>query len=105
MCAKRRKVPRRTLGLEMSARVFAALGDKTRIRVVDRMAAAGAPLSISQLTVDAGVTRQAITKHLRVLAGAGLAYGTREGRESRWELDPEQLRAARRALRQIAKRT
>jgi DNA-binding transcriptional ArsR family regulator len=105
MCAKRRKTPREALGLEQAARLFAALGDETRIRVVDRMASSVVPLSISELTTDTGVTRQAITKHLKVLADAGLARGIREGRESLWTLEPSQVRAGRRALKQLAKRS
>ena len=45
-----------------AAPVFAALGDPTRLGLVARLSADG-PLSIAQLSEDAGVTRQAITKH------------------------------------------
>src|SRR5919108_405938 len=50
----------------------------------------------------ASVTRQAITKHLPVLARAGLVRGTRRGREHVWELDPTQLAEARRYLDSIS---
>jgi DNA-binding transcriptional ArsR family regulator len=55
-------------------------------------------MSIAHLTRDASVTRQAVTKHLHVLASAGLAHSSRLGRESVWELQPEPLDAARHCL-------
>ncbi|HLX08382.1 MAG TPA: metalloregulator ArsR/SmtB family transcription factor [Thermoanaerobaculia bacterium] len=88
---------------EGAAPVFAALGDPTRLRLVGRLSREG-PLSISRLSVGAGVTRQAVTKHLRVLAGAGLARGTRQGREQRWQLQAEPLDEARRSLERISQR-
>jgi DNA-binding transcriptional ArsR family regulator len=60
-------------------------------------------MSIARLTAGSNVSRQAITKHLRVLAGAGLVRSTRAGRESLWELEPEQIEEARRYLDQISK--
>jgi DNA-binding transcriptional ArsR family regulator len=80
-----------------TAPIFAALGDETRLRIVARLSAGG-PMSIAHLTRDASVTRQAVTKHLHVLAHAGLARSSRLGRESVWELQPERLDAARRCL-------
>jgi predicted transcriptional regulator len=64
--------------LKASAPVFAALGDETRLRLVSRLCSGG-PASIARLTAGSSVTRQAITKHLHVLAGAGLVRGTRRG--------------------------
>jgi DNA-binding transcriptional ArsR family regulator len=63
------------------------------LRIVARLSAGG-PMSIAHLTRDAFVTRQAVTKHLHVLASAGLARSSRLGRESVWELHPEPLAAA-----------
>jgi DNA-binding transcriptional ArsR family regulator len=80
-----------------TAPIFAALGDETRLRIVARLSSGG-PMSIAHLTRDASVTRQAVTKHLHVLAHAGLARSSRLGRESVWELQPEPLDAARRCL-------
>jgi len=80
-----------------AAPVFAALGDATRLRLVSRMCTGG-PQSIADLTAGAGVTRQAVTKHLVVLAEAGLVRDTRHGRERRWALEPARLEDARRAL-------
>ena len=83
------------------APVFAALGDETRLRLVARLCAGG-PQSISRLTAGAKVTRQAVTKHLQVLADAGLARSSRLGRESIWELEPEKLEEAQRCLDRIS---
>jgi DNA-binding transcriptional ArsR family regulator len=79
------------------AALFSALGDETRLRLVSRLSSGG-PTSISRLTAGSGVTRQAVTKHLRVLAGAGLVRGTRQGRERLWKLEPRRLEEARRSL-------
>ena len=85
-----------------SAPVFAALGDETRLQLVSRLCERG-PLSISKLSAGFDVTRQAISKHLHVLADAGVVRGTRDGRESVWELEPRRLEAARRHLDSISK--
>lgn len=89
------------LALRRSAPVFAALGDPTRLRLVARLGSDG-PLSIARLTDGTEVTRQAVTKHLHVLAGAGLARGIRRGRERLWQLRPEPLQEARRALDRVS---
>jgi DNA-binding transcriptional ArsR family regulator len=88
--------------LRDSAPVFAALGDETRLQLVSRLCEQG-PLSIAKLTEGTDVTRQAITKHLHVLADAGLVRGAREGRENVWELAPRRLEEARRCLDIISK--
>ena len=84
-----------------AAPVFAALGDTRRLALVSRLCDAG-PLSTARLSAGAGVTRQAITKHLEALAGAGLVRDTRRGRERVWELEPRRLERARRYLDQIS---
>ena len=87
--------------LEGSAPLFAALGDPTRLRLVSRLCRDG-PLSITNLTASSDVTRQAISKHLRVMAEAGLVRGARHGRESVWQLEPRRLEDARRYLELIS---
>jgi DNA-binding transcriptional ArsR family regulator len=77
------------------AAVFAALGDETRLALVAKLSD-GRRYSISQLSEaqPAGgskLTRQAITKHLRVLERARLVHGVRAGRESLFELDPKPI--------------
>jgi DNA-binding transcriptional ArsR family regulator len=85
-----------------SVAVFAALGDETRLSLVAKLGG-GTPQSISQLTAGTPVTRQAVTKHLRVLEGAGLVRGVRRGRESLFALEPRTLDGARRSLDMIAR--
>jgi DNA-binding transcriptional ArsR family regulator len=87
--------------LTEAAPVFAALGDATRLRLVARLCVDG-PLSIARLSEGAGVTRQAVTKHLHAMGDAGLVRDTRRGRERIWELEPKRLAKARRYLDQIA---
>ncbi|SEK92067.1 transcriptional regulator, ArsR family [Stigmatella aurantiaca] len=88
-------------GLKHAAPLFAALGDETRLWMVARLSTEG-PLSIARLTDGAGVTRQAITKHLHVLSEAGMVRSLRQGRESLWEFEPGQLDEARRCLARIS---
>ena len=84
-----------------TAPIFAALGDETRLGLVARLAR-GDTLSIAQLTEETAVTRQAVTRHLEVLAEAGLVRGTRRGREHLWQFEPARLALARRSLGQIS---
>jgi DNA-binding transcriptional ArsR family regulator len=72
------------------ARVFAALGDKTRLELVARLCS-GETASISQLADDSKLTRQAITKHLGVLERAGIVRSSQAGRERLFRFDPEPL--------------
>ncbi|MBC04657.1 metalloregulator ArsR/SmtB family transcription factor [Thalassospira sp.] len=83
--------------------LFAALGDPTRLAIFDRLAD-GRPRSISALSDDADMTRQAVTKHLRVLEAAGLVQNHRVGRESQYAFCPDQLAEARAYLDQVAGR-
>jgi DNA-binding transcriptional ArsR family regulator len=87
---------------KVSAPIFAALGDETRLRLVFRLCDGG-PMSITRLTAGSKVTRQAITKHLRVMEEAGLLRSKRHGRESVWQLDQRRLRDARHYLDLISK--
>ena len=83
------------------ASVFAALGDETRLRLISRLCDDG-PLSIAALTTGFAITRQAITKHLRVMESAGLVCSTQQGREIVWELEQRRLADARRHLQTIS---
>ena len=84
------------------APVFFALGDKTRLRLIAVLCAGGV-FSIAQLTANTQITRQAVTKHLQVLAEAGLVKDLKIGRERLWQFDPVQLEAARRSLEIIGR--
>jgi DNA-binding transcriptional ArsR family regulator len=66
------------------------LGDKTRLALVVRLSS-GQSASIAQLTAGSRLTRQAVTKHLRVLQRVGLVHSTRAGRESLFTLDPKPM--------------
>lgn len=79
------------------AAVFSALGDETRLALVSRLSE-GQPCSISQLAADSELTRQGITKHLRVLEGAGLVRSIRSGRESLFELKAGPIENAKKYL-------
>jgi DNA-binding transcriptional ArsR family regulator len=89
------------LALSEAAPLFAALGDETRLKLVSRLCNEG-PLSIVRLSEGSDVTRQAITKHLRALADAGLVHDTRHGRERIWELRPKRIEKARLHLEHIS---
>lgn len=85
-----------------AAPLFAALGDETRLRLIVRLSSGG-PGSITQLSAKSDVSRQAITKHLRVLSDAGLVRSTKRGREQVWDLEPKRLNDAHDYLDQISK--
>ena len=84
-----------------TAQMFAALGDETRLRLVDHLCSDG-PLSITRLAADAQISRQAITKHLRTMETAGLVQSLRSGREIIWRMDQARVEEARRYLDQIS---
>ena len=87
---------------EALANIFAALGDPTRLKLVALLCAGGA-FSIAHLTATTDISRQGVTKHLRVLADAGVVRDVKRGRERLWQLEPDQLDDARRALEIIGR--
>lgn len=96
-----KNAPLKNSALRNYAPIFAALGDETRLRLIAVLCAGGA-VSIAQLTSGTEITRQAVTKHLHVLADAGLVHDVKVGRERLWEFEPTQLEEARRSLDVIA---
>jgi DNA-binding transcriptional ArsR family regulator len=90
----------RASALRSAAPVFAALGDATRLKLVTRLGVEG-PLSTVHLGAGAGMTRQAVTKHLQALEDAGLVQGTR-GRPRVWRLERRRLDDARQWLEKIS---
>jgi len=84
-----------------AAPLFAALGDPTRIRLLQRLSSDG-PASITELSARSDLTRQGITKHLTVLSKAGLVRDARRGRERIWELEERRLADAQDYLQRIA---
>ncbi len=85
----------------LHAPVFAALGDETRLFLVAKLAD-GAQQSVARLTQGSSLTRQAISKHLRVLQHAGIVESVRIGRESRYELKPKAIDGAKSYLDRIS---
>ena len=96
---KRKTRPRKR---PANAVLFAAMGDETRLALIARLRA-GRPSSISQLAAGSRLTRQAITKHLRVLERAGIVHSTHAGRESRFELDARPLEEMREYLALVSR--
>ncbi|HUB47740.1 MAG TPA: metalloregulator ArsR/SmtB family transcription factor [Acetobacteraceae bacterium] len=84
-----------------AAPVFAALGDPTRLRLVARLCDGG-PLSISRLAEGVDMSRQAATKHLQALEGAGIVRSARAGRERIWQVRTARLTEMRDYLQQIS---
>jgi DNA-binding transcriptional ArsR family regulator len=99
----RRRSTERAARWESAAPVFAALGDPTRLRLVERLTRDG-PQSIVRLSSGFSMTRQAITKHLRVMEHAGLVRSAPHGRTSIWQLEPRRLDEAQRQLQVISTR-
>ncbi|HET6161695.1 MAG TPA: helix-turn-helix domain-containing protein, partial [Dongiaceae bacterium] len=78
------------------------LGDETRLLVLTRLSD-GRPQSISRLTSGTNLTRQAVTKHLQVLAEAGMVRNVRSGRERLFELEPKPIEEIRNYLDQVSR--
>jgi DNA-binding transcriptional ArsR family regulator len=83
------------------ASIFAALGDPTRLRLLSKLSD-GHRRSIAALSADTRMTRQAVTKHLRVLESAGLVSSMRIGRESRYACRPEMIAQAKSYLDMVS---
>jgi DNA-binding transcriptional ArsR family regulator len=87
--------------LEARAAIFAALGDPTRLSLLAQLSR-GEPRSITRLAERTTLTRQAVTKHLRVLEGVGVVKSVRAGRESLFAFRPEPLEDLRAFLERIS---
>ena len=99
--------PRVTTGakrrLAGAAALFAALGDPTRLALLGHLSDRG-PASITMLADRfTAMTRQGVTKHLHVLAAAGVIDGSRQGREQVWALNRARIADAQRHLDVIAR--
>lgn len=82
--------------------VFAALGDETRWSILAALGDGDA--SASALAARFPVSRQAIAKHLTVLAEVGLVEPVRVGREVRYRVVGAELNAIARRLDEIGRR-
>ena len=88
--------------LASAALLFAALGDPTRLTLLQRLSDGG-PASISGLAETFAITRQGVTTHLQVLSAAGVIDGSRQGREQVWTINPKRLADGRRHLDLISR--
>ena len=84
------------------AAVFAALGDETRLSLLAKLCT-GQRYSIAELTEGTKLTRQAVTKHLRVLERVRIVHGTRAGRESLFAFDPRPVIEMKEYLELVSK--
>ncbi len=92
----------READLAKRARLFSALGDSTRLKLIASLER-GEKRSITQLTEGFKLSRQAITKHLRQLEDAGIVSGEKLGRESLYQLEVESLSEVRQMIESIEK--
>ncbi len=81
--------------------MFAALGDPTRLSLVMRLGD-GQPRSIAELSDGIDLTRQGVSKHLRVLEEAGILSSERVGRESRFLICPDAIAETRNYLDRVS---
>ena len=95
-------MPSTAAALRTRASVFAALGDETRLGLLAKLTN-GEPLSIARLTEGTKLTRQAVTKHLRVLEDVGVVFSVKAGRESRFALDPKPIVSAQEYLEHVSR--
>ena len=94
--------PGRPSSTRAKAAVFAALGDETRLLLLARLCS-GQRYSIAELTEGTKLTRQAVTKHLRVLERVRIVHGTREGRQSMFRFDPQPVIEMKEYLELVSK--
>ncbi len=89
-------------GLAAKATVFAALGDETRLSLLAKLGR-GKRYSIAELTEGTKLTRQAVTKHLRVLEQVRVVHARRTGRENLFELDLQPIHELAEFLDSVSK--
>jgi DNA-binding transcriptional ArsR family regulator len=93
---------KRHSSVRAKAKVFAALGDETRLSLLARLCD-GQRYSIAELTEGTRLTRQAVTKHLRVLERARIVHATRDGRKSLFTFDPQPVIAMKEYLELVSR--
>jgi DNA-binding transcriptional ArsR family regulator len=90
-------------GVAVDAPLFDALGDPNRLRIIVRLCDQG-PSSTSQVSSVIPVTRQAASKHLKLLESVGLVSSCRRGRERVWTVQTQPLASASDYLNQLSRR-
>jgi DNA-binding transcriptional ArsR family regulator len=83
------------------ATLFAALGDPVRLAIIARLCGDG-PLPTIELKQGTSLSRQAVTKHLRILEDVGLVRSDRVGRDRSWRIEARQLAKTRDYLDEIS---
>jgi DNA-binding transcriptional ArsR family regulator len=81
----------RANAVSKAAPIFSALGDPVRLAIVARLSKDGPLPTIELKQCASGVSRQGVTKHLRVLEDVGLVESDRVGRDRQWRLQPEKF--------------
>ena len=72
--------------------IFKAIGDPTRRQIIHLLLFAGQALTINQLVENFPASRQGVSKHLKVLEGAGFVEIKTEGRQRLCFANPEPLK-------------
>lgn len=83
--------------LDHLVRVYRALGDRTRLRLVKRLAGLepGDALCVNALVAQLGVSQPAVSQHLSVLRAVDIVIGERRGYHVHYRLSPQGLAAYR----------
>lgn len=71
---------------------FKAIADPTRREIIEMLMNAKKPVPMNAITVHFGTSRQAVTKHIKMLSSAGLVKIKKQGREKFCFVNPEPLR-------------
>ena len=85
------------------AAVWAALGDPTRLAIVERLAEG--PLAVGDLAEGLPISRPAVSQHLKVLKAAGLVTDQADGNRRIYRVDPRGLAELRGALDRFWEKT
>ena len=70
-----------SLGSLLSPRLFKAMGDPTRIAILQWLADGRAECSVNEVTAACDVSQSAVSRHLSILRDAGILESTRRGKE------------------------
>jgi transposase-like protein len=94
----------RRLGISLTTLSgWCLLGREGKLNASERKPASDKDQEIAQLTANTDISRQGVTKHLQVLAEAGVVRDLKQGRERLWQLEPGQIEEARRTLEIIGR--
>ena len=76
---------------EASAALFRALSDPARVRIVNRLATAGAPVCVCELIEPLGVSQPTVSHHLKKLADVGLLEREQRGKWAYFSINTEAM--------------